>query len=230
MYQTNGIDYGVVPMDTPTNYLKHNPQEMDRYNRENTIRRIETGLLPDYEIEMHVEEHGMISPFENKLIREDSEGNKVISYGLSSYGYDIRLGNKFKIFTNVNNAIVDPKQDDPKAYVEVESDTIIIPPNSFILAHSMERFKIPRDVSALVTSKSTYARNGNVCIATPLEAGWEGYVTLEFANTTPTAIKMYAGEGCAQVLFFKSFPCKTSYADRGGKYMNQPAEPVPGKA
>lgn len=198
---------------------------------ETTVReRVNNGLLPDWEIKYHVEDYGMIEPFSNELVRINEVGEKVISYGLSSYGYDIRLGNKFKIFTNINNAVVDPKADDPKAYVEVESDTIIIPPNSFILAHSLERFKMPDDVLGLVTSKSTYARNGNICIATPLEPGWEGYITLEFANTTPTAIKMYAGEGCAQVLFIKSARCDVSYADRGGKYMNQPAEPVPGKA
>lgn len=199
-------------------------------NETNYRLNVQSGLLPDWEISHRSITDGMIEPFVGSLVRVNEQGEKVISYGLSSYGYDIRLGNKFKIFTNVNNAVVDPKQDDPRAYVEVESDTIIIPPNSFILAHSVERFKIPSDVLGLVMSKSTYARNGNVCIATPLEPGWEGYITLEFANTTPTAIKMYAGEGCAQVLFMKSTECDVSYADRGGKYMNQPAEPVTGKA
>lgn len=188
-----------------------------------------TGLMPDNQIDYYSVAHNMISPYYGKLIREESD-KKVISYGLSSYGYDLRLGYKFKIFTNVNNCLVDPKEIDQKAFCEAEGDHIIIPPNSFILAHSLEKITMPPNVTGLVLSKSTYARAGINCLATPLEAGWSGYVTLEFANTTSLPVKMYAGEGCCQVLFFASHECDTTYADRGGKYMNQPAEPVLGKA
>lgn len=152
---------------------------------------------------------------------------KIVSYGLSSYGYDLRCGNKFKIFTNVNSTVIDPKKFDEKSFVEFEGDICIIPPNSFVLCASLERIKMPKDVTGVVLGKSTYARTGISCLATPLEAGWEGYVTLEFANTTPLPAMLYAGEGCCQVLFFKgSIPCEVSYADRGGKYNNQAAGPV----
>lgn len=152
---------------------------------------------------------------------------KIVSYGLSSYGYDLRIGNKFKIFTNINSTVIDPKAFDEKNFVEFEGDVCIIPPNSFVLAYSLEYLRMPRDVTGIVLGKSTYARCGIDCLATPLEAGWEGHVTLEFANTTPLPAKLYAGEGGCQVNFFRgSRPCLVSYADRAGKYMHQGALPV----
>lgn len=166
------------------------------------------------------------SPDRGFLARE-----KIVSYGLSSYGYDLRCGHKFKIFTNVNAAIVDPKALDTRSFVDVEvendGDYVIVPPNGFALTYSMERIIMPPDVTGIVLGKSTYARTGLVCLATPLEAGWEGYVTLEFANTTPLPMKLYAGEGSCQVVFFQgAVPCEVSYAARNGKYMDQPAEVV----
>lgn len=170
----------------------------------------------------------MIDPFISRSVNRDENDNKIISYGLSSYGYDLRSGHKFKIFTNVNSAVVDPKDLDEKSFVDVEvknGDYIIIPPNSFALTYSLEKIRVPRNVTGVVLSKSTYARTGLICLATPLEAGWEGYVTLEFSNTTPLPMKFYAGEGCCQVLWFEGdVQCLTSYADRGGKYQNQLAE------
>lgn len=172
----------------------------------------------------------MISPFEPKLIREvnkDGHVEKVISYGTSSYGYDIRASNQFKIFTNINNTVLDPKNFDEKAFVYVEAAEIIIPPHSFALSRSLERFYIPRNIITFCLAKSTLARLGLVIGVTPFEPEWEGYVTLEFSNTTSLPMKFYANEGCAQVLFLKgSRVCETSYADRGGKYQNQAAEPV----
>ena len=167
----------------------------------------------------------MISPFFPSQFKQRPDGGKIVSFGLSSYGYDIILGNKFKIFTNVNNGIVDPAGVDESCFIDVEKDDddfVLIPPNSFLLAHSKEYFRMPNDVTGVVLGKSTYARVGCVCLATPLEAGWEGIVTLEFANTTNLPMKMYAGQGCAQVLFFQgSVPCEVSYAMRGGKYQGQ---------
>lgn len=171
----------------------------------------------------------MISPFTGRQVKE-IDGKRAISWGLSSYGYDLRCGLKFKIFSNINSTCVDPKNFDPRAFVDVEvsnvGDCVIIPPNSFVLAHSLEHIAMPRNVTAVVLGKSTYARVGVSCLATPLEAGWAGFVTLEFANTTPLPVKLYAGEGCCQVLFFEGRQCKVSYADRAGKYMNQGAEVV----
>lgn len=147
---------------------------------------------------------------------------KIISYGTSSYGYDIRCADEFKIFTNVNSAVVDPKNFDDKSFVDFKGDCCIIPPNSFALARTMEYFRIPRDVLTICLGKSTYARCGIVVNVTPFEPEWEGYVTLEFSNTTPLPAKIYAGEGCAQVLFFQGDePCEVSYKDRGGKYQGQ---------
>lgn len=167
----------------------------------------------------------MISPFQASQVRTLDNGERALSYGVSSYGYDVRCGYKFKVFSNVNATVVDPKNFDQQSFVEVEAkkqgDAIIIPPNSFVLTHSLDHFNMPRDVTGVVLGKSTYARCGIICIATPLEAGWSGYVTLEFANTTPLPAKLYAGEGCCQVLFLQGKPCLTSYADRGGKYMHQ---------
>jgi dCTP deaminase len=165
--------------------------------------------------------HDMISPFEPTLIRELA-GEKIVSYGTSSYGYDIRCANEFKVFTNINSTIVDPKNFDPNSLVEFESDHCIIPPNSFALARTVEFFKIPRNVLTVCLGKSTYARCGIIVNVTPFEPEWEGFVTLEFSNTTPLPAKIYAGEGCAQVLFFESDEiCEVSYKDRGGKYQGQ---------
>lgn len=153
---------------------------------------------------------------------------KIISYGQSSYGYDIRSGLEFKIFSNLNASIVDPKNLDAKSYqdvvVEKEGDYIIIPPNSFALAYSMEHICMPSDTTAIVLGKSTFARAGLVTLATPLECSWMGHITLEFANSTPLPMKFYAGEGCCQLLFFRGNPCDVTYADRFGKYNNQKAE------
>ncbi len=160
---------------------------------------------------------GMIEPFSEKQVREG-----IISFGLSSYGYDLRVANKFKIFTNVNSAVIDPKAFDGRSFVEVEGESILVPPNSFALAHSIEYFRIPRDVLAICLGKSTYARCGIIVNVTPFEPEWEGVVTLEISNTTPLPAKIYANEGLCQVLFLKGDqPCETSYADRNGKYQGQ---------
>jgi dCTP deaminase len=172
-------------------------------------------------------EHGMIEPFSPDLVRE-ANGQKIVSYGTSSYGYDIRCAREFKVFTNINSTVVDPKAFDPKSFVEIESDVCIIPPNSFALARTMEYFRIPRSVLTICLGKSTYARCGIIVNVTPFEPEWEGYVTLEFSNTTPLPAKIYAGEGCAQVLFFESDEiCETSYKDRGGKYQGQVGVTLP---
>lgn len=172
-------------------------------------------------------ECSMIEPFEANQIRTYN-GQKVISYGTSSYGYDIRCANEFKIFTNINSTIVDPKNFDPKNFVEVNADYCIIPPNSFALARTVEYFKIPRNVLTVCLGKSTYARCGIIVNVTPFEPEWEGYVTLEFSNTTPLPAKIYANEGVAQVLFFESDEaCETSYKDRNGKYMGQVGVTLP---
>lgn len=165
--------------------------------------------------------HGMIEPFCDTLIRE-VDGKKVISFGLSSYGYDLRVSNRFKIFTNMNNSIVDPKNFSKDAFVDLVADACIIPPNSFALAVSKEYFRIPRNVLTLCIGKSTYARCGIIVNVTPFEPEWEGYVTLEISNTTPLPAKIYANEGLAQVLFYEAAEeCEISYADRNGKYMGQ---------
>ena len=166
-------------------------------------------------------EHRMIEPFSDRLIRE-KQGEKLVSYGLSSYGYDLRVANQFKVFTNVNNTIVDPKAFHSSVFVDVQGATCIIPPNSFALARSVEYFRIPRNVLTLCIGKSTYARCGIIVNVTPFEPEWEGYVTLEISNTTPLPAKIYAEEGLAQVLFFVADEvCEVSYADRKGKYMKQ---------
>ncbi len=171
-------------------------------------------------------EHGMISPFEQGQVKH-AEGRRLISYGTSSYGYDMRVADEFKVFTNVRNAVVDPKGIDEQAFVSIQGPDILIPPNSFALARSVEKFKIPRNVLCVVLGKSTYARCGIIINVTPLEPEWEGYVTIEISNTTPLPAKIYANEGIAQVLFYESDePCETSYADKGGKYQNQPAQIV----
>jgi len=162
-------------------------------------------------------DHGMIRPFSDKQV-----AGGVVSYGLSSCGYDLRVANEFQIFTNVNNSIVDPKQFDKRSFVVVRGSSVVIPPNSFALARSVERFKIPRDVLAICVGKSTYARCGIIVNVTPFEPEWEGVATLEISNTTPLPAKVYANEGLCQVLFFQSEGiCETSYRDRRGRYQNQ---------
>jgi dCTP deaminase len=162
-------------------------------------------------------EQGMIKPFEEQQVRSGA-----ISYGLSSYGYDLRIADEFKIFTNINNTIVDPKAFDPRSFVDYQGPVCIVPPNSFALGRSVEYFKIPRNVLTICVGKSTYARCGVITNVTPFEPEWEGFVTLEISNTTPLPAKIYANEGIAQVLFFQSDEaCQTSYADRQGKYQGQ---------
>ena len=162
-------------------------------------------------------EQGMIKPFEERQVRQGA-----ISYGLSSYGYDIRIADEFKIFTNINTAIVDPKAFDPRSFVDYHGDVALIPPNSFALGRSVEYFKVPRNVLTICVGKSTYARCGIITNVTPFEPEWEGYVTLEISNTTPLPARIYAHEGIAQVLFFEGDePCETSYADKKGKYQAQ---------
>ncbi|MBD8088733.1 dCTP deaminase [Pseudomonas fluorescens] len=170
---------------------------------------------------------GMIEPFTDAQVRE-RDGGRVISYGVSSYGYDVRCADEFKIFTNINSATVDPKDFDEKSFVDVKSDVCIIPPNSFALARTVEYFKIPRDCLTICLGKSTYARCGIIVNVTPLEPEWEGHVTLEFSNTTSLPAKIYANEGVAQFLFLQSDEeCEISYKDRGGKYQGQRGVTLP---
>ena len=173
-------------------------------------------------------EKGMIEPFEAGQVRVASNGDRQISYGTSSYGYDVRCANHFKIFTNINSAIVDPKNFDDGSFVDFTGNECIIPPNSFALARTVEYFRIPRDVLTICVGKSTYARCGIIVNVTPFEPEWEGYVTLEFSNTTTLPAKIYAGEGVAQVLFLGADEvCETSYKDRGGKYQAQTGVTLP---
>jgi dCTP deaminase len=170
---------------------------------------------------------GMIEPFEARQVKEVA-GRRVVSYGTSSYGYDIRCSDEFKIFTNINSTIVDPKDFDAKSFVDFRGAVCIIPPNSFALARTVEFFRIPRSVLTICLGKSTYARCGIIVNVTPLEPEWQGHVTLEFSNTTPLPAKIYAGEGCAQVIFLQSDEvCETSYQDRGGKYQGQQGVTLP---
>mgnify|MGYP003327937431 FL=1 len=167
-------------------------------------------------------EHAMIEPFQEDQIRYSEDNSRLISYGLSSYGYDVRCANEFKVFTNIHSAIVDPKSFDEKSFVDINSDVCIIPPNSFALARTVEYFKIPRDVLVICLGKSTYARCGIIVNVTPLEPEWEGHVTLEFSNTSNLPAKIYAGEGVAQMIFHQSDEqCEVSYKDRDGKYQGQ---------
>jgi dCTP deaminase len=173
------------------------------------------------------EQHKMIEPFEAGQVRYE-DGEKLISYGTSSYGYDVRCSREFKVFTNINSATVDPKAFDSNSFVDVDSDVCVIPPNSFALARTVEYFRIPRNVLTICLGKSTYARCGIIVNVTPLEPEWEGHVTLEFSNTTTLPAKIYANEGVAQMLFFESDEvCETSYADRGGKYQGQTGVTLP---
>jgi dCTP deaminase len=193
-------------------------------------------IKSDKWIRRMAESTGMIEPFEPGQIRQREVGGpgggiqKIISYGTSSYGYDIRCAPEFKVFTNIHSTVVDPKNFDEKSFVDFSGDSCIIPPNSFALARTMEYFRIPRNVLTICLGKSTYARCGIIVNVTPFEPEWEGYVTLEFSNTTPLPAKIYAGEGCAQVLFFESDPddvCEVSYKDRGGKYQGQVGVTLP---
>jgi dCTP deaminase len=168
-------------------------------------------------------EHGMIEPFEDRQVRQG-----VVSYGLSSYGYDIRVADEFKVFTNLFSTVVDPKCFDPKSFVDMKGEVCIVPPNSFALARTIEYFRIPRDVLTVCLGKSTYARCGIIVNVTPFEPEWEGHVTIEISNTTPLPAKIYSNEGIAQVLFFQSDePCEVSYRDKQGKYQAQRGVTLP---
>ena len=180
-------------------------------------------IKPDTWIKRMALEHRMIEPFVDDQVRAG-----VISYGVSSYGYDVRVGDQFKVFTNVFNTVVDPKNFDPKSFVDIQADECVIPPNSFALASTVEYFRIPRDVLTVCLGKSTYARCGIIVNVTPFEPEWEGHVTIEISNTTPLPAKIYANEGIAQVLFFQSDePCERSYADKKGKYQGQKGVTLP---
>ena len=172
-------------------------------------------------------ENDMIVPYESSQVRS-ADGGKVISYGASSYGYDVRCASEFKIFTNINSSTVDPKNFDPESFVDFNGETCIIPPNSFALARTVEFFRIPRNILTICLGKSTYARCGIIVNVTPLEPEWQGHVTLEFSNTTPLPAKIYANEGCAQMVFFESDEvCEKSYLDRNGKYQGQVGVTLP---
>jgi dCTP deaminase len=180
-------------------------------------------IKPDTWITRMAREHKMIEPFVDDQVRQG-----VISYGVSSYGYDVRVGDDFKVFTNVYNTVVDPKNFDPKSFVDIKADVCIIPPNSFALASTIEYFRIPRDILTVCLGKSTYARCGIIVNVTPFEPEWEGHVTIEISNTTPLPAKIYANEGIAQVLFFQSDePCAKSYKDKKGKYQAQRGVTLP---
>ena len=184
-------------------------------------------IKSDLWIRRMAEQHKMIEPYEAGQVRH-KDGEKLISYGTSSYGYDVRCSSEFKVFTNINSATVDPKAFDSNSFVDVQSDVCVIPPNSFALARTVEYFRIPRNVLMICLGKSTYARCGIIVNVTPLEPEWEGHVTLEFSNTTTLPAKIYANEGVAQMLFFESDEvCETSYADRGGKYQGQTGVTLP---
>jgi dCTP deaminase len=184
-------------------------------------------IKSDRWIRRMAERHGLIEPFEAGQVRE-RDGRQLVSYGTSSYGYDVRCADEFKIFTNINSAIVDPKHFDDSSFVDFTGDTCIIPPNSFALARTVEYFRIPRNVLTICLGKSTYARCGIIVNVTPLEPEWEGHVTLEFSNTTPLPARIYANEGVAQFLFLESDEaCETSYRDRAGKYQGQRGVTLP---
>lgn len=175
------------------------------------------GLKPDHWIRKMSLEHGMIEPFAEGEAREG-----IISYGVSSYGYDMRIADEYKIFTNVHSAIVDPKDFDPKSFVDFKGDVCIIPPNSFVLARSIEYFRVPRSILCVCLGKSTYARCGLIVNVTPFEPEFEGHITIEISNTTPLPAKVYSNEGVSQVLFYEADEeCEVSYADRSGKYQGQ---------
>jgi len=179
--------------------------------------------MPDHWIRQQALKHKMIEPFEEKQKRDG-----VISYGLSSYGYDARVADEYKIFTNIDNAIVDPKNFSESSFVDRQTDICVIPPHSFVLARTVEYFRIPRDILVICLGKSTYARCGLIVNVTPLEPEWEGHVTLEISNTTPLPARVFSNEGLCQFLFLKGdSPCEVSYADKGGKYMGQKGVTLP---
>ena len=185
-------------------------------------------VCSDQWIRRMANERGMIEPFVDGQVKKRDDGGRVISYGLSSYGYDLRVSNEFKVFTNVFSSIVDPKAFDDRSFVNIETDVCVVPPNSFALARSVEYFRIPREVLTICVGKSTYARCGIIVNVTPFEPEWEGHVTLEISNTTPLPARIYANEGLAQVVFFQANEvCETSYADRDGKYMKQRGITIP---
>jgi dCTP deaminase len=180
-------------------------------------------IKSDRWIKRMARDHRMIEPFVESQVR-----GSAISYGVSSYGYDIRVADEFKVFTNINNTVIDPKSFDPRSFVDVKTEVCIVPPNSFALARTIEYFRIPRDVLTICLGKSTYARCGIIVNVTPFEPEWEGTVTLEISNTTPLPAKIYANEGIAQVLFFQSDePCEMSYKDKKGKYQAQTGVTLP---
>ena len=184
-------------------------------------------IKSDHWIRRQAENTAMIEPFEDNQIKYNGS-ERIISYGTSSYGYDVRCADEFKIFTNINTTIVDPKKFDEKSFVDFKGDVCVIPPNSFALARTVEYFRIPRNVLTICLGKSTYARCGIIVNVTPLEPEWEGHVTLEFSNTTPLPAKIYANEGVAQMIFIESDePCDVSYKDRGGKYQGQSGVTLP---
>jgi len=186
------------------------------------------GIKSDAWIRRMAKKERMIHPFSATQVRRAAGDRSIISYGLSSYGYDLRVSNEFKVFTNVFNTVVDPKAFDERSFVDLETDICIVPPNSFALARSVEYFRIPRDVITICVGKSTYARCGIIVNVTPFEPEWEGHVTLEISNTTPLPARIYANEGLAQVLFFGGDEvCEVSYADRSGKYMRQQGITIP---
>ena len=189
-------------------------------------------IKSDRWIRRMAQDHGMIEPFEAGQVKYADKGGvngeRIVSYGTSSYGYDVRCAREFKVFTNINSTIVDPKHFDEGSFVDIESDVCIIPPNSFALARTVEYFRVPRDVLVICLGKSTYARCGIIVNVTPLEPGWEGHVTLEFSNTTPLPAKVYANEGACQFLFLQGNERpEVTYADRAGKYMGQRGVTLP---
>ncbi|MEY4532098.1 MAG: hypothetical protein RLZZ156_2821 [Deinococcota bacterium] len=183
-------------------------------------------IQPDWWIRQKALEEGMIEPFSDRQVRSGENGG-IISYGVSSFGYDLRAAREWKIFVNAFNTVVDPKNFDPRAFIDFEGDEVIIPPNSFVLARSIEYMRVPDNVMVVALGKSTYARVGIVANVTPLEPGWEGHVTLEFSNTTPLPAKMYANEGCVQLLFFEGPKPEVTYRDRAGKYQGQTGVTLP---
>jgi dCTP deaminase len=185
-------------------------------------------ILSDQEIRRFAREKRMIEPFIDRQVRQRDDGRRVVGYGLSSYGYDLRVASEFKVFTNVFSTVVDPKAFDSRSFVDIEGEACIVPPNSFALSRSIEYFRIPRDILTICLGKSTYARCGIIVNVTPFEPEWEGHATLEISNTTPLPAKIYANEGLAQVIFLRANSlCEVSYADRKGRYQAQSGITLP---
>ncbi len=207
--------------------LPYSVNDVEISTEPKTYQKNRVNMKSDRWIRKMAQSQQMIEPFEAYQIKQNQSG-RVISYGTSSYGYDVRCANEFKIFTNVNSTIVDPKNFDERNFVNVDADVCIIPPNSFVLTRSVEYFRIPRDVLVICVGKSTYARMGIVVNTTPLEPEWHGHITLELSNTTPLPAKIYANEGIAQLIFLSADEmCETSYADRQGKYQGQRGVTLP---